>query len=195
MDLRLRGIRGQRKRTVFMSRGAVGVCLLCALAFSAGARAQSPDSQAPSTAAIAQGKQPIPEYIQEFFLSEAVRNQDQGDVQITVGGDSRRDVGSNVALDLEYGITNRLQLSSETEYGFSATANAEIPAGWSMEFNGRRLNGENGFYVTPWNLPSSAASAENGRGMPVGLGGIAGRIGIVGKGTWESGGEEQRAGK
>lgn len=231
------------------------------------------DSQGSSTAA--QTKQPIPEYIQEFFLSEAVRNQDQGEFQLTFGTDSRKSVGSNLLLDLEYGLTDRLQLTSETAYGLSATPNAEIPAGWSttgiglqyqiirsnspfalaagvsfgvpvkpragleyepellaaktfrvvqvhaslvaevergnpsfqynlasvwivshrwfptLEFNGRRLNGKNGFYITPGIYRHFPHRLEIGAGMPVGIGGVAGPIGIVGKVTWEFGGRER----
>jgi hypothetical protein len=35
----------------------------------------------------------LPDYIQEFFLSDAVRNQDRGELQLTVGVDSRQKIG------------------------------------------------------------------------------------------------------
>ena len=49
-------------------------------------------------------------YVKEFFLSDAVRNEDKGELQFTFSEDSRDGIGSNVALELEYGLTRRLQI-------------------------------------------------------------------------------------
>jgi hypothetical protein len=75
-------------------------------------------------------KTPLPEYIEAFFLSDAVRNQDKGELQVTLGVDSWRTLGTNSSLQMEYGITNRLQASFETGYGKS-----EQRAGESSEWN------------------------------------------------------------
>lgn len=238
------------------------------------AQAQSTSPQAASSAGALQSHQPIPEYIQEFFLSEAVRNQDQGEFQFTLGSDTRKSLGSNINFDVEYGLTNRLQLSSESAYGLSSTTNSEISAGWNpisvglnyqiirsnspfaltvgmsfglptrpgagleiepkllaartfrrvqvhanlipdlekghrsfqynlasvwpvsprwfptLEFNGRRLDGQNGFYTTPGLYRHCPHRLEVGLGTPVGIAGVAGRIGIAAKVTWEFGGSE-----
>jgi hypothetical protein len=73
----------------------------------------------------------MPTYIEEFFLSEAVRNEDQGELQMTLGADFRRSLGSNAVLELEYGLTGRLQVSAELPYGITAQQYSEVPAGWS----------------------------------------------------------------
>src|SRR5437762_12371722 len=64
-------------------------------------------------------KPPLPEYIEEFFLSNAVRNQDKGELQVTLGVDSRRTIVTNSLLQMEYGLTNRSQASFESRYGKS----------------------------------------------------------------------------
>ncbi len=223
-----------------------------------------------AAAAAVRNKPPIIDaYIEEFFLSEALRNEDPGELQLTIGTDSRQRLGSNVILQMEYGLTARLQLSSETAYGVRASGNSEVPAGWSTtsiglqyeivrsespfalsagisvgvpvrsnaevdfepellaaktfrrvqihagfvsdvekakpsfqynmasaflvsqrwfptaEFNGRRLNGKNAFYLTPGVYRHFDHRLEVGIGVPVGVGGVAGRVGIVGKITWE----------
>lgn len=73
----------------------------------------------------------MPEYIQEFFLSEAVRSQDKGELQLTFAVDSRQRIGSDVFVQTEYGLTNRLQVSFELPYGITASETAEVPARWS----------------------------------------------------------------
>lgn len=220
-----------------------------------------------------QGKPVMPEYVQEFFLSEAVRSQDENELQITFAVDSRSSVGNSADIQIEYGLTNRLQLNFDMPYGITATERAEIPARWSstgvglryqviqsdrpfafsigmafglpiesnselsyqpivlaaktfrklqlhasfvadvekhepsfeynvacvypiqhhwfptMEFNGRRRDAQNAFYLTPGLYRHFNHRLEVGFGVPTGLGGIAGRIGIVGKVNWEFGGE------
>jgi hypothetical protein len=69
-----------------------------------------------------QNKSPLPEYIQEFFLSDAVRNQERGEFQRTVGLDARHRVGSNTTLEMEYGLTDRLQVGLDLPYGMSRRA-------------------------------------------------------------------------
>ncbi len=43
-------------------------------------------------------KPPLSEYIEEFFLSDAVRNQDKGELQFTFGVESRQDIGTNAVV-------------------------------------------------------------------------------------------------
>jgi hypothetical protein len=66
----------------------------------------------------------MPEYIQEFFLSEAVRCQEKGEFQITFATESRQRIGSNAGVQIEYGLTDRLQFSAELPYRVTA-----IPGG------------------------------------------------------------------
>lgn len=78
----------------------------------------------------------MPEYIEDFFLSDAVRSENRGELQLTVDAMSSRNHrsaadGSSAGLDLEYGLTDRLQLSMELPYGIHSTATSEIPARWS----------------------------------------------------------------
>jgi len=73
----------------------------------------------------------MPEYIQEFFLSDAVRNEDKGELQFTFAINSRKDLGTNTVLQMEYGLTNRLQLNFELPYGFTAGRNSEVAVSWS----------------------------------------------------------------
>jgi len=97
------------------------------IAATCGPAAQSQDSNS-----IAHGNQAaMSEYIQEFFLSEAVRSQDRGELQLTFAADSRHRVGNNVGVQIEYGLTDRLQIGLEIPYGFTAEQNAEIPLRWS----------------------------------------------------------------
>jgi hypothetical protein len=105
-----------------------------ALLLSAGAAGRG---QTPAVAAPAPGaRTAMPEYIEDFFLSEAVRSEDRNEMQITLAAfASRRNGsaadGSSVALDLEYGITNRLQLALELPYGIRASETSELPPRWS----------------------------------------------------------------
>jgi hypothetical protein len=74
----------------------------------------------------------MPEYIQEFFMSDAVRSQEKGELQVTLASDSRRRMGSNAELELEYGLTNRLQISAELPYGITpGNEEGEDLPGWS----------------------------------------------------------------
>jgi len=220
------------------------------------------------------GRPPITEYIEEFFLSDAVRNQDKGEVQLTFGVDSRQTIGTSTTLNMEYGVTRRLQLGFELPYGMTEEEGSESASRWStaslgfryqiirsdfpfalsvgmafgvpvqsggaleyqptilaaktfrgaqihasfvadieeekkpsfqynlasvypiqhqwfptLEFNGRHLHGEGAFYLTPGLYRCFAHRFELGLGVPVGLGGMAGAVGIVGKMSWEIGGE------
>jgi hypothetical protein len=107
----------------------VGVSILAAGQAPNGPAAQS--AQPPPTA-----NGPLPEYIEEFFLSEAVRSEERGELQLTVGGASFQGRGSpmdgkSANLDIEYGLTGRLQLGLEAPYGIQSTATSEIPVSWS----------------------------------------------------------------
>jgi hypothetical protein len=218
-------------------------------------------------------------YVEEFFLSDAVRNQDKGELQFTFATDSRQGLGSNVALQVEYGVTRRLQIDFEVPYGFSASENSEVTTAWSstslglqyqiirsdspfalsvgmalgipmketatwsleptilaaktfkkvqvhagfvaeleewkpsfrynlasvypvgrrwfptVEFNGRRLEGKNAFYLTPGLYRHFNHRLEIGIGIPAGLAGVASSVGLVGKINWELGGDiEDRPG-
>jgi hypothetical protein len=62
---------------------------------------------------------PLPEYIQEFFLSDAVRNQDKGEVQITSGLVTMQGAGTNILLKMEYGVTQRLEFNIEAPDGIT----------------------------------------------------------------------------
>jgi hypothetical protein len=214
-------------------------------------------------------------YVEEFFLSDAVRNEDKGELQFTFATDSRRGLGSNVALQVEYGVTRRLQIDLEVPYGFSASENSEVTAAWSatnlglqyqiiqsdspfalsagmalgipmkgsatwtleptilaaktfkklqvhasfvaeleewkpsfqynlasvypvgrrwfptLEFNGRRLGGENAFYLTPGLYRHFGHRLELGIGVPAGLSGVASPVGLVGKINWELGADSE----
>jgi len=216
---------------------------------------------------------PLPEYIQEFFLSDAVRNQDKGEVQLTFGVDSRQRIGTSALLKMEYGVTRRLQFGFELPYGMTEEAGSESASRWStaslgfryqiirgdfpfalsagmafgvplrsggeveyqpmilaaksfrraqvhaslvadieeekpsfqynlasvypmqrhwfptLEFNGRHLHGHGAFYLTPGLYRRIEHRLEFGFGVPLGLGGAAGAVGIVGKVSWEIGGE------
>jgi len=219
----------------------------------------------------ARPKPPLPEYVQEFFLSDAVRNQDRGEFQFTFGVDSRQKIGTSTSLKVEYGVTGRLQIGVELPYGtteeergessnwsstsvgfqyqlspstspfavslgmafgvpltaggelgyqpailiaktfrrgqvhasFTADIEAEKPSfqynlasvysirqRWfpTIEFNGRSIRGEPAFYLTPGLYRHFHSRAEFGVGVPLGLGGIAGSAGIVGKMSFEIGG-------
>jgi hypothetical protein len=76
-----------------------------------------------------QNKPPFPEYIQEFFLSDAVRNQERGEFQLAVGLDARRTTGTNTTVKMEYGVTDRLQVGLDLPYGVSQEENFENSSG------------------------------------------------------------------
>jgi hypothetical protein len=61
----------------------------------------------------------------------------------------------------------------------------------TLEFNARHLNGQNAFYMTPGLYRHFSHRLELGMGLPTGVGGVAGRIGVVGKMTWEIGGDRE----
>jgi len=74
----------------------------------------------------------MPEYIQEFFLSDTVRCQEKGEIQFTTATQSRHSVGTSAELHVEYGITDRLQFAIETPFGIVAQPDQEeIAPGWS----------------------------------------------------------------
>lgn len=241
------------------------------LALTAAALASVTRCQDTNLSSGPQSKAPMPEYIQEFFLSEAVRSQDKGEWQITLAADARQSAGANAAVQMEYGLTDRLQFSSTTPYGITTNQNAVIPVRWSsiavgvvyqvmrsdrpfalaagvtfsvpvrsqgalgyepsilvartfrrlqlhasllsdlehwkptfeynvacvyplarlwfptFEFNGRRLDGKNAFYLTPGLYRHWKHRLEMGIGIPLGVGGVAGSLGIVAKMNWEHG--------
>ena len=75
---------------------------------------------------------PMPEYIQEFFLSDAVRCQEKGELQFTVATQSQHLVGTNADLEVEYGLTDRLQVAIGVPYGIVANRDeGEIAPGWN----------------------------------------------------------------
>jgi hypothetical protein len=75
---------------------------------------------------------PLPEYVQEFFLSDAVRSQEKGELQITFGVDSRHGSGTNAFVKSEFGLTDRLQVSAEVPYGEGDEDIPAPPPNWSM---------------------------------------------------------------
>lgn len=74
---------------------------------------------------------PLENLIEEFLLSEAVRSQDQGELQFTVGAEGLRHRGVDSGLDMEYGITDRLQFTLEAPYGIHERTLSETPLSWS----------------------------------------------------------------
>jgi hypothetical protein len=74
---------------------------------------------------------PMPTYIEEFFRSEAVRSEEKGELQSTLGVEGFRRNGGDAVLEFEYGLTDRLQFSAELPYGFRSTEQAEVPVSWS----------------------------------------------------------------
>ena len=79
---------------------------------------------------------PLPVYIEEFFLSEAVRSEENGELQFTVDSAASRGRGGSMDgdsadLDIEYGLTDRLQLGFEAPYGIQSMPTSEIPVSWS----------------------------------------------------------------
>ena len=244
-------------RMLFLAFLAVGP-LVCVPAFG----------QSPSSSSGNQNSAVIPTYIEEFFLSEAVRNENKGELQLTLSVDSRNQLGSNTVLQLEYGLTDRLQVSAEVPYGITAERYSEVPVGWSsttagiqyqffhdrafaltagmgvgfpvsskgelsweptvlaaksfgklqlqgsvvaelekesrslaynvasvypvrrrwfptLEWNARRVLARNAFYLTPGLYRHFDHGFEVGVGAPLGIGGTASSVGVVGKITWE----------
>jgi hypothetical protein len=78
-----------------------------------------------------QNKPPLPEYVEEFFLCDAVRNQERGEFQAAFGVDSRQAIGTNTTLKIEYGVTSRLQLSFDLPYGRTEEETQESYSGLS----------------------------------------------------------------
>jgi hypothetical protein len=121
-------------RSALWARIACMCLLACAYAAAVGQTCTpQPTSTAP-TPKTTNG--PLPEYIEEFFLSEAVRSEERGELQLTVGGAAFRGRGSamdgkSVDLDIEYGLMDRLQLGLEAPYGIQSTPTGEIPVSWS----------------------------------------------------------------
>jgi hypothetical protein len=113
----------------------VFVCLF--LSAKAVVYAQAPAVHTDADAqATATGNGPLPEYIEEFFLSEAVRSEDRTELQLTIDGAAFRGRGramdgKSAGLDIEYGLTNRLQLGLEAPYGIQSSATSETPVSWS----------------------------------------------------------------
>jgi len=77
------------------------------------------------------GKAPMPEYIPGFFLSDAVHSHEKGEIELTLTIDSRQRIGSNAAMQIEYGVTDRLEICVEAPYGITAGEEAEDLPGWS----------------------------------------------------------------
>jgi hypothetical protein len=92
--------------------------------------------QAPGARPASTARDVLPVYIEEFFLSEAVRSEEHGELQLTLDGMASRGKGSaadgrSADLDIEYGITRRLQFGMEMPYGIQSTATSELPVSWS----------------------------------------------------------------
>jgi hypothetical protein len=234
---------------------------------------------APGTQPATSAQNVLPVYIEEFFLSEAVRSEEHGELQFTVDGMASRGQGSaadgkSAGLDIEYGITRRLQFGMEMPYGVQSTATSEIPTSWStlnpsllyqfirsnhpfalcaamgvnlpltsrgslsfepevlaakgfgtvqihasfipelgkgdtsleynvaalrpiahhliptLEFNGRRNDEVNSYYVTPGIYKHLPHRLEAGVGVPVGAGPHSSPVGVIVKMTWEIGGDD-----
>jgi hypothetical protein len=111
------------------------LCLVTGATLSAAGQTPAPQP-ALATQPKATTSGPLPEYIEEFFLSEAVRSEEKTELQLTISGVAFRGRGSamdgkSVDLDIEYGLTNRFQLGLEAPYGIASTATGEIPVSWS----------------------------------------------------------------
>ena len=74
---------------------------------------------------------PLKNLVEEFLLSDAVRAEDRGELQFTVGAAGLRHRGTALDTDVEYGITDRLQFSFEAPYGVTTQAQSDTPARWS----------------------------------------------------------------
>jgi hypothetical protein len=107
----------------------LGICFLAGLKSAA-------MGQAPSVKPAPAAQNVLPVYIEEFFLSEAVRSEEHGELQLTLDGMTSKGRGStadgkSAGLDIEYGITRRLQFGMEMPYGIQSTASSELPVSWS----------------------------------------------------------------
>ncbi len=92
-------------------------------------------AQLPAPAVV---RPPMPNFIEEFFLAEAVRSEDRGELQSTLGAEAFRGNGSDTYLEFEYGITKRLQLSTELPFGFVGTPASLAPTSFSsIELGGQ----------------------------------------------------------
>jgi len=65
-----------------------------------------------------------------------VRSEEQTELQLTVDAAAFRGRGSSMdgksaGLDIEYGLTDRLQLGFEAPYGIQSTSTSETPTSWS----------------------------------------------------------------
>jgi hypothetical protein len=112
-----------------------GTCILFFVPSVVIAQAPGPQPGQPASVS-ANSNGPLTAYIEEFFLSEAVRSEERGELQFTAGGAAFRGRGSamdgkSADLDIEYGLTQRLQLGFEAPYGIQSTPTSEIPTSWS----------------------------------------------------------------
>ena len=115
-------------------RGAC-ICLLIGTTIAAAGQSPTPQSASGLPPPVS-AHGPLPVYIEEFFLSEAVRSEEDGELQFTIGTAAFRGRGSSLDgdsadLDIEYGLTDRLQLGFEVPYGINSTPTSEIPTSWS----------------------------------------------------------------
>jgi len=111
------------------------VFLLAGAAIAAASQSSAAQTTA-GTPPTANANGPLPVYIEEFFLSEAVRSEEDGELQFTVDSAAFRGRGGSMDgdsadLDIEYGLTDRLQLGFEAPYGIQSTQTSEIPVSWS----------------------------------------------------------------
>lgn len=77
------------------------------------------------------GRTPMKNLVEEFLLSEAVRSEDRGELQFTLGGEGLRHRGEDAGLELEYGITDRLQFTFQAPYGVQERLLSDAPVSWS----------------------------------------------------------------
>jgi hypothetical protein len=113
-----------------------GVLLALLIAASMAGLRPAAMGQAPSVKPASAAQDILPVYIEEFFLSEAVRSEEHGELQLTLDGMASKGRGSaadgkSADLDIEYGITRRLQFGMEMPYGIQSTATSELPVSWS----------------------------------------------------------------
>jgi hypothetical protein len=124
----MKGSRLPVSKTLLALRLALLTCSVCVRALHAQDVPPPPAPAAPPSV--------LPLYIEEFFLADAVRSEERGEYQVTFSGQSFRGNGSSLdgkaaGLELEYGITSRLQLGLELPYGVQSSATSELPVAWS----------------------------------------------------------------